>query len=227
MNNYFGGYGSGKGWYSIPFFITTEDLKLIFDKYDFHLIISNRRVKLQYNETKKEDYLGKYKEFIENLKISSKINKSIEDDLYISLTKNMGKIKWVPSKDTNFKLLNAQEPVIDVRPLSVYYGISGDKDFLSVDTYGEKEKLINFGLIIYFPKVISYTDEKYKIIYNTKKYSNFQLYQELFQDINKITKPLIIKSQFKERKTKVRISEECKNILNKTKFFKKNGLVAK
>ncbi len=224
MKDYFGGTGTGKGWYSLPFLISPDELKSLFNKHNLHLIISNRRVSLNYNETRKEDYLIKYSEYVEKTIKSSEIKNEDITEIFISLTKDKDIIKEEVTPNKDFKLLHIREPVIDIKPLSLYYHKSNEKDILLINCGGIKENVANAGLIMSFPKTISYSIEKHKDLHKTSDLLNFRLYREIVEDIKKITVPLIIKSQLKERKTKMRVSKIYKDLLNQTKFFQEKKL---
>lgn len=222
---YFGGLGAGKGWYKIPFFITDKELSDLFSKFNFHLIITNTRVDVDYIETKKEEFLKDYNKYIEVLKSQKKSDWKIESPLYISLTKDLSDIKSKLIESNNFKLLKYTEPLIDVSPLTIYYENVNKKDRLSIDCDGIKENVITAGLILHFPKVISLDNEGHRFLHKTDNSKNLELYNILVKYITEITKPCIIKSSVSKRKTRLRISKDCKKILNEHPFFKEKELI--
>ncbi len=227
---YLGGLGSGKGWYSTPFFITPEELREILLGTHAN-IIPKKKIKVGENYGNKvinvEEFINNYKRYFTKFISSREIGWEIQGPLFFILTKNLDIVNIKSYPSAKYKVLEFSEPIINVRPLSIYYEEKKESDYLGIDVEGLKEKVLVGGLIMHFPRKISFDNENHKTLHDTKEYSNFRLYDELVKKIKEITSYLIIKSQFKERKTRVRISNGCKKILNETKFFKENKLETK
>lgn len=226
MNSYFGGLGSGKGWNKFPFFITYEELEKIFLKIKFYLVVTNSRVDLGYKETLKREYLELYKEYEKRIQKSEIIDYNLLNPLYISLTKNLG-ISYEKIFDDIYKILKFKEPIVNLSPLSIFYKKQNNSDLLNVDVDGDKNKTLYFGLIMEFPKVVSFSNEGHSLQHKTEDFSNYKLYSDLINEIMSITKTCIIESPYKKRKTRIRISDSCKDILNNNKFFIYNNLKIK
>lgn len=229
--SYFGGLGAGKGWNKFNFILTPQEFESIFDKLKFYFVITNSRVSIDYTQTDQKFIFDSYKDFFNEVIIGKKELDRKEQWFYeskirISITDDINKISFkeiIDKKDVlsnEFKLVHPTEPVINISPF--YLTFSKDKESLSV-AYMNTEGTI--GLELTFPKVVSFSDDKFSSVVDTQQFNNYLLFNDLVKNIKALSNKAKLQSSTKLYRPNFWISAEAKTVINENRYLKSNSLI--
>lgn len=201
--SYFGGLGSGKGWNKFNFILTPEQFESIFRELKFYFVITNTRVAIDYTTTDKSCIFDGYKDFFNEIIIGKKEYDRKEHWFYenkirISITDDINKIDFKEIIDKKgsisdaFKLVYPTEPVLNISPFYLTY--SENKESLSI-AYMNTEGTI--GLEITYPKVVSFSTDKFNSVIDTQQFNNQLLFNDLINNIKALSNKAKLQSRSK------------------------------
>jgi len=228
--SYFGGLGAGKGWNKFNFILTPKEFESIFSELKFYFVITNTRVAIDYTATDKSYVFDGYKDFFNEIMIGNKEYDRkehwlYEDKIRISITDDISKIGFKEiidkkgSVSNKFKLVEPTEPVIDISPF--YITFSEHKESLSI-AYMNTEGTI--GLELTYPKVVSFSTDKFNSVVDTNQFNNTLLFNDLIKNIKALSSKAKLQSSTKLYRPNFWISPEAKKVINENRYLKSNSL---
>lgn len=228
--SYFGGLGSGKGWNKFNFILTPKEFESIFRELKFYFVITNTSVAINYKATDKAYIFDSYKDFFNEILIGKtaldqKKQWSYEKKIRISITDDLHKINFKEIIDKQglrsdeFKLVDPTEPVINISPF--YLTFSKDKESLSI-AYMNVEGTI--GLEMTYPKVVSFSTDKFNSVVDTSQFNNTLLFNDLIKNIKALSAKAKLQSSTKLYRPNFWISPEAKKLINENHYLKSNLL---
>jgi hypothetical protein len=227
---YFAGGGSGKGWNLFYFILTSDEFKELFDGLSYSFIETGSRVEMNYRETSKKDVFQAYEEFFERILIgednlSREQLWKIERPVRTSVTDDVNKISFVGIKDEKgnpipFKLVDPQEPVINIDPFYLFW--SAEREKLSV-VYMNEPGII--GLRLSFPKYITWYNQDSSDTRDTTSYESALLFETLVKRIKSVSKKAKVEWSGKLFKPNFWVSPKVLEFINRNKYLQANGLV--
>ncbi len=212
----------GLKWLKFNFVIHPNELKEIFEKLNYFIVITNQRVEENYQVSDKDWIFDKYHQYYSKIISGEKWTQEEDVSIDTSITDNLKLIKYEKFKveedgiQKTFKRAIQLKPVINVTTFSL---VIDYKDRLSVAFYEPKS---NLGIQLNYPKEIYNfeTDENIK----TEKFSTYKLYKELVKSVKKISKKACVERNGKRIKPNFWISEKAINDINNNYSLKKNNI---
>ncbi|KQB39578.1 hypothetical protein [Flavobacterium aquidurense] len=228
--SYFGGLGAGKGWNKFNFILTPQQFESIFSELKFYFVITNTRVAIDYTATDKSYVLDGYKDFFNEIIISNKEydrkdHWSYENKIRLSITDDINKIGFKEIIDKKgivsdaFKLVDPTEPVINITPF--YLTFLENNQSLSIAHMNTEGTI---GLELTYPKVISFSNDKFNSVIDTQQFNNHQLYNNLINNIKALSNKAKLQSSTKLYRPNFWISPEAKKVINENRYLKSNSL---
>jgi hypothetical protein len=225
--SYFGGLGAGKGWNKFKFVLTPDELVEIFKDLEYWLVITNRRVDIDYCVNDKTSLFDSYENYFGKITSGQPWNKKeawqIESGVRLSITQDPKKIKFEEMRDRKgelskeFKLVRPEEPVINISPFYLLYG----QNELTIQTMNDEGIL---GLELTFPKVITLSNERHERLHDTSTFSNNKLFEELTARVKERTRKAKLTSPTKIFKPNFWISSNSFERINRNHYLIKNSL---
>lgn len=221
-----------QGWNVFSFLITPEELRKILREY--HLVINNTHVLLDYTESSLEEYIDNYSKLYCLLISGEKIIWKRDHSLFIQrgVTSNLAKCKYGRVHEyegQQYKSAEFDEPVVNLAPfvLNIYKDSKQKWCCQAKGSYLMNPQ--NFmGIQLQFPKKIQYENEGgYEELKSTNYLEHYQVYVDLKNIINKMTKVLVIQVEGEAVKTNIRVSEGAKEDLCRAHVFENNNLSVK
>lgn len=208
---YFGGYGAGRGWHKFYFFLLPEELRDVLAETAASLIISNRRVPIDYYQTPLENYISGYTSYFNALlgrngapdwQTTGEAEMGITNKLDIVVFEQ---IEQYPE----FKRVNFSEPVVSFSPYPLLY-LDGKISLI----HGITRYECCFGIEMDFPKVVSYSAEGHEYLYETSDMTNFELFNTLKALIKQRTRSIKVQSPTNIHRVPVQMSHGVREIIN-------------
>ena len=221
-----------QGWNVFSFLIKPEELREILKEY--HLIINNAHVLLDYTESSLAEYVDIYSKLYDLFTSGEKIVLKRDHSLFVNrgVTSNLAKCKYGRVHEyegQQYKTAEFDEPVVNLVPfvLNIY---KDSKQKWCCQTNGSY--LMNpqdfMGIQLQFPKKIQYENEGvYGELKSTNYLEHYQVYVDLKNRINKMTKNLVVQIEGETVKTNIWMSEGAKKDLCRSYFFKNNNVSVK
>jgi hypothetical protein len=195
---YYGGLGAGKGWLCTKFLVAPDELAGILRAHEPGLVITNGRVPASYVCTPLEEYLAAYTAYVDALCGEGPMPRALEMGIHMSMAASLACIAFASCPDARYKLASANEPVIDLSPVDLYYA----EGVFSTRRSGH----ISFAVQMAFPKVVSFSREGHEVLHETSGYPSARLYEELRAAVHAVTSPCRIESPVRVHRTDIRIS---------------------
>ena len=231
---YFGGLGSGRGWDSISFILTPDELPMLFDGLKYSFVITNSRVASDYKETPKEDFFQAYKRFFEQILIcqeplTEKKLRETGHPFHQSVIDDINKITFEEIKGpkggpTPYKLVEPLEPVIDISPFHLLYFQKAEKETLSTAYYNDEGTL---GLQLSYPRYITWCNMENPEASETIETHSFVgkvLFETLVERIKKNAKKAKVQSPNKLFRPNFWISKDSVLAINNNSYLRKKRL---
>lgn len=219
------------GWETFYFIVTPEELEKCLT--EFHLVIHNTHVPIDYVETSTSSYINTQKQLFELLKTGEKLN---WDDHYfllrqIGLTTDLSRCIYGNMHKYHGKLYKKadfDEPCINFSPFTFY--LIEDKNGKSristqVSYIQCPENVV--GIELSYPKNIQFKSSDtgtFEALYSTKTLHSYQDYLKIKSRISDITRPLLFQMVDKIIKPRVRISTTALESVSNFYFFKSHSV---
>jgi len=214
---YFGGLGAGKGWQTLNFLLTPEELEQLLLARPLHLVVGNARVPATYEQTPIAEYAETYRIFVAALKGDRELDWRVTQPLYMGLTFSMNIISFRPYSEA-YKGTVAAEPLVNLSPFEVHYYHG------TVCTTMLGNHMFSLGLSLQYPKVVSFDGEQHEHLHDASLLTNFELFMWLRDRITAQTVPCKIQSPTKVHRTRMRISSEMRGQLAEHRGLLAQGL---
>lgn len=198
---YFGGLGAGKGWLKFLFLVDREVLHEVLIATKPVLVITNSRVPAEYESTRLDEYMTVYSRYLEAMVKSAEAAENAAMGTRIGLAASLDRFSSTPCPDSRYKLMNCDEPVVTLSPLTLYF------DARRGQLYTNVMSNLYFGVELSFPRVISLDRDKHEVLYETRQFPTYGIFEDAKSRIQKVTKPCKIRSPSREHRTPIRITE--------------------
>jgi hypothetical protein len=198
---YSGGLGSGKGWLKFLFLVDPEILRDVLVAARPVLVITNGRVPADYESTPLTDYVESYERYVKAMLESPAEASRASTAIYMGLAASLERFSPKPCAGGNYKLMNPDEPVVNLGPVFLHY--DGRRGQLCTNVMSE----LYFGVQLSFPRVISLDRDRYEVLYDTAEFATFAIFREVKSRIQKVTRPCKIQSPSREHRTPIRITD--------------------
>jgi hypothetical protein len=216
---YFGGLGAGKGWLTFFFLVEPEILRDVLVAANAVLVVTNRRVPAAYKSTPKTEYLKAYERYVEATLESPTAARLASRDVYISLAASLKTFSPVVCSDARYKLMNAEEPVVNLSPEMLHYDESRGR--LSTNVFSDD---LYFGLQLSFPRVVSIDRDNHEVVSPTTDFATAAIYEDVKSRIQSVTLPCRIRSPSREHRTPIRITPTMGETMRNHPGLKQAGL---
>lgn len=221
-----------QGWNTYNFFLSPDELKQILREY--HLVIFNAHVPMDYIESSLDEYITAYNSLYELLLSGEKILWDRDHSLFLhrGITSDLSNCTYGhlhTYMGEQYKRADFYEPVVGISPAALYVNI-GDDDRLHCSTAYSYSFYCEYyiGIQLQYPKMIQYKyGSDYEALRSTKDLKSYQDFEKLKNSIKAVSRPLTIKTADTERRTTVRVSDEVRSRLNGCYTFLQNGITVK
>lgn len=220
------------GWNKFNFLISPKEMEQILTQY--HLVISNEHVPVDYMESPISEYIQTYSQLYGLLMSGEKIiwkrdyplfiHRAVTSDL---LSCQYGHIHEYEGKQ--YKSADFDEPAVTISPFCLtFYKDSKQQTRCSTEYSYICYPEFFMGMQLSYPKKIQYQiKDGYEELKTTQGLKSFKDYEELKGAIKKITTPLTVVVSEGLKKVNVRISDEAKKKLNDCYSFRQNNVILK
>jgi hypothetical protein len=198
---YFGGLGAGKGWLKFLFVVDPDVLRDVLIATKPVLVITNSRVPAEYEATSLSEYTAAYTRYLEAMLESTEAAQKAAMATYIGLAASLDRFSPTPCPDTRYKLMNCDEPVVNLGPLTLYFDARRGQLCTNVMSN------LYFAVELSFPRVISFDRDNHEVLYDTRRFPTYGIFDGVKSRIQKVTKPCKIRSPSREHRTPIRITE--------------------
>lgn len=219
------------GWEMLHFIITPEELSRCLA--DFHLVVHNAHVPVDYVESSVDSYIDTQKRLFERLASGDKILWKEDYTLFqiTGLTTDLSLCGYGNTHEYNGELFMRPafvEPCIHLAPFTfnVMRDNNGNLSISKRVSYTQHPEN-TVGIEVSYPKRIQFKSSangNYGMLQSTKElhsYQDFILFKEI---IKRITRPLSFQMAGKTRNPGVRISEDALRYVPKFYFFQSNSI---
>jgi hypothetical protein len=138
--------------------------------------------------------------------------------IHIGLAASLDRFSPTPCPDARYKLMNCDEPVVNVTPLMLYF--DGRRGQLCTNVMSN----LYFGVELSFPRFISLDRDKHEVLYETDQFPSHGIFQSAKSRIQKVTKPCKIRSPSREHRPPIRITEAMNERMKRHPGLKTAGL---
>lgn len=221
------------GWNKYNFFLSPSKLEKILAEY--HLVIFNAHVPVDYVESGLKEYLSAYSRLSDLLFSGKKIDWKRDYSLFLhrGITSNLanciyGKLHVYEGKQ--YKRADFNEPVVGLSPVALWLNVGEDKKLHCSTSYSYAFcSEYYMGVQLQYPKTIQYKDDGgYEPLKTTKGLQSYQDFERLKKSIKEVSHILTIKTtEGIERRTNIRVDDEVKSRLNTCYSFQQNGIIVK
>jgi hypothetical protein len=198
---YFGGLGEGKGWLKFRFVVDRDVLREVLIATKPILVITNSRVPAEYEATPLDEYIAAYSRYLEAMLESAEAVQKAAMATYMGLAGSLDRFSPLPCPDSRYKLMDCDEPVVNLAPLTLYFDARRGQLWTNVTSN------LYFGVELSFPRVISLERDKDEVLYKTAQFPTYAIFERVKSRIQKVTKPCKIRSSSREHRTPIRITE--------------------
>jgi len=198
---YFGGLGAGNGWLKFLFLVDPDLLREVLIATKPVLVITNSRVPTDYKATPLNEYLAAYSRYLEATLESAEAAQKAAMATYMGLAASLDRFSPTPCPDSRYKLMNCDEPVVNLSPLTLHFDARRGQLCTNVMSN------LYFGVELSFPRVISLDRDKHEVLYETRQFPTHGIFEGVKSRIQKATKPCKIQSPSREHRTPIRITE--------------------
>ncbi len=205
----FGGLGAGKGWLKYLFVVDPDVLHEVLIETKPILVITNSRVAADYQATPLDEYIAAYSRYLEAMLESAEAAQKAAMATYMGLAASLDRFSPKPCPDSRFKLMNSDEPVVNLGPLMLHY--DAHRGQLCTNVMSS----LYFGVELSFPRVFSIDRDKHEILYETGELATYGIFEGVKSRLQKVTKPCKIRSPSREHRTPIRITEAMRERLKR------------
>src|SRR5437660_9594707 len=168
---FFGGLGAGKGWLKFLFIIEPDVLRDVLTATKAVLVMHNSRVPAEYGLTKLDEYPETYTRYLEAMLESAEAAQKAAMGTYMGLAASLDRFSPPPCPDSRYKLMNCDEPVVNLTPLTLYF--DARRGHLCTNVMSN----LYFGVEMSFPRVISLDRDKHEVLYETRQFSTYGIFE--------------------------------------------------
>jgi hypothetical protein len=204
---YFGGLGSGKGWLKFLFLVEPEILREALAAVNPVLVITNGRVPTGYKSTPLAEYVEAYARYVNAMLESPEAASRASSSVCMGLATSLDRFVSKPCPDARFKLLEPEEPVVNLTPETLHYDETRGQLCTNVMTN------LYFGMELSYPRVISLDRDKHEVLYETAGFASHAIFQKVKVDIQKVTQPCRMRSPAREHRPPIRITEGMRDAM--------------
>ena len=215
---YFGGLGAGKGWLKFLFVVHADVLREVLIATKPVLVITNSRVPAEYESTPLDEYMAAYSRYLEAMVESVEAAQKAAMGTYMGLAASLDRFSPTPCPDARYKLMNCDEPIVNLTPLMLYF--DGRRGQLCTNVMSK----LYFGVELSFPRFISLDRDKHEVLYETDQFPSYGIFEGVKSRIQKVTKPCKIRSPFRQHRTPIRITEAMNERMERHPGLKAAGL---
>lgn len=203
---YFGGLGAGRGWLKFLFVVDPDVLREVLIATKPVLVITNSRVPADYKSTPLEEYIAAYSRYLEAMVESVEAVQKAAMGTHMGLAVSIDRFSPTPCPDVRYKVMNCDEPVVNLAPLTLYFDARRGQLCTNVVSN------LYFGIELSFPKVFSLDRDKHETLYEAEQLPTHAIFESVKSRIQNLTQPCKIRSPSREHRTPIRITEgmrEC------------------
>jgi hypothetical protein len=215
---YFGGLGAGKGWLTFLFLVETEVLRDVLAAVNPVLVVTNGRVPADYQSTSMTEYLEAYARYLNAMLESPEAASRASTAIYVGLAASLDKFSSQLCPDTKYKLMDTQEPVVNLGPETLHYDARRGQLCTNV-----MSKLY-FGAELSFPRVISLDRDRHEVLHDTTEFPTFGIFLSMKSRLQRVTRPCRIRSPSREHRTPIRITDEMRQRMKQHPGLKEANL---
>jgi hypothetical protein len=198
---YFGGLGAGKGWLKFLFVVDADVLREVLIATKAVLVITNSRIPADYEETPLDEYIAAFSRYLEATLESAEAAQKAGMATCIGMAASLDRFSPRPCPDSRYKLMNCDEPVVNLTPLTLYFDARRGQLCTNVMSN------LYFGAEMSFPRVFSLDRERHEVLHETRQVPTYGIFEGVKSRIQKVTKPCKIRSPSREHRTQIRITE--------------------
>lgn len=198
---YFGGLGASKGWLKFLFVVEPEILRDVLIETNAVLVIMNSSVPADYEATPLNEYVDAYSRYLKAMLESEDVAHEATRGIYMGLAASLNQFTPTPYKDTRIKRMECDEPVVNVRPLALYFDAQRGKLCTNVLSN------LYFGVELSYPRAFSLARDKHEILYEAEQLPTHGIFEGVKSRVWKQTRPCRIRSSSREHRTPIRITE--------------------
>lgn len=220
-----------KGWNQYFFLLSPNELEQILK--DYHMVIFNAQVPIDYTESSLKEYMTAYSSLYDLLLSGQKIIRERDYPLFLyrGVTTDLsnctyGNIHLYEGKQ--YKTADFHEPVVGIAPTALWIHIGEDKKLHCSTSYAFDSEYY-MGIQLQYPKMIQYQiGSGFEELKSTKELKTYQDFERLKKSIKEISHIMTLKTPDGiERRTNIRISNEVKTGLNECYLFRQKGITVK
>lgn len=221
-----------QGWNKYKFLLSPNEVREVFK--DYHMVIFNAHVPIDYTESDMDEYIAAYKSLYELQLGGERIIWQRDHSLFLQrgVTSDLSNCKYGHVhmyEEKQYKSADFYEPVVGLSQVVLSINKGADEK-LHCSTAGSfimcSEDFM--GIQLEYPKMIQYkVSGEYEPLKSTKELKTYRDFEKLKAAINGITRPLTIRTADAEKRTDIRISDEVKSRLDGCYSFRKKGVNVK
>jgi hypothetical protein len=196
---------AGKGWWRFPFLVEPEILHQVLKSTRAVLVDTSSRVAVAYESTSLNDYVKGYSEYLDGTLKSADFDQRSSLQIYMGLAASLDQFRPETCPDSRYKLMETDEPVVNLSPLMLYY--DDQRGQLRTNVMSS----VYFGIELTFPRLISLDREEHEVLHPTLESPNYTVFEEISAKIRKQTHSCRIRSACREHKTQIRITNEMEH----------------
>lgn len=218
-----------QNWKNLCFFITPEELKQVVSEY--HLLICDRHVPIDYAESEMVELLGRYERIYDLLTSGKKLNWHRDHELL----QQYGLASDFPGHSYGrehvyqgewYKSAEFEEPVVHISPCTLYFLHDG-KGKLTASTafnYVQNPEFL-IGYKLQYPGRLQYfSEEEWGPQISTEEMRSYADFVNMRNSIMKVTKPLKICIEGTQRRLGVRVSPRAKEAMKEFWYFRDRNI---
>lgn len=221
-----------QGWHKFNFLLSPNEVREIFK--DYHMVIFNAHVPIDYTESDMDEYIAAYKSLYELLLGGERIIWPRDHHLFLQrgVTSDVSNCKYGHVhmyEEKQYKSADFDEPVAGLSQVALSINKGADEK-LHCSTAGSCITCAEdfMGIQLQYPKMIQYkVNGVYEPLKSAKELKTYRDFEKLKADINGITRPLTIRAADTEKRTGIRISDEVRSRLNECYSFMQKGVTVK
>ena len=219
------------GWEAFQFIITPDELEECLT--EFHLVIHNAHVPIDYVESSLQEYISGYRELFDLLASGEKLIWKQHYPLLETrgLTTNLARCDYGRVHEYQGSMYKAavfDEPCVVLAPFTFNILNNGNgKPSISTKVSYLQYPEYTVGLELSYPKKIQYQydgTERYEPLRSTKDLQSYRDFLLLKERIQKITDPFSFDINSKKVRTRVRISGQALQSVYQYYFFRENNI---
>lgn len=214
-----------QGWQKFDFVLSPDEFKRILEPY--HMVVPNAHVPLDYVESFLDEYMAKYEQLYRFWESGEKFIWQRDYQMIDNkgaVTSNLAKCKYGRIHEyegKKYKSPDFDEPVVVISPFALYFYQDSHSNWCVSTAYSHTQLAENIiGMQIAYPKNIQFGKrDNWKPLQSTSNLGGYGDYAALKKTIMAMTKPLTIMIHGEERRTRIRVSPQAKEMLQRHYTF--------